>query len=60
MLGKRKIFNLNYVYKVVNIPLKYLQALEAEEWNKLPGEVYIKNFLKTYCEFLGLNHRLCF
>ncbi len=56
---KIKKFDLNYVYGATNIPLKYLQAIEAEEWDKLPGEIYIKNFLKTYCEFLGLNYKLC-
>lgn len=57
---KAKNFGLDHVSKAINIPLKYIEALEAEEWNKLPGEIYIKIFLKTYCEFLGLNYKLCF
>ncbi len=31
-----------------SIPEKYLIAIEAEDWLKLPGEFYIKNFLRRY------------
>jgi cytoskeleton protein RodZ len=39
------------------IRAKYLRALENEEWDLLPGEVYVKSFLRTYGEFLGLDTR---
>lgn len=37
------------------IAVKYLAALEAGEFNKLPGEVYGRSFLKVYARYLGLN-----
>jgi len=33
----------------------YLQALEEEDFSKLPGEVFVKGFLKNYGKFLGLD-----
>jgi cytoskeletal protein RodZ len=32
--------------------------LENEEWDLLPGPVYVKSFLKTYGDYLGLDSRL--
>jgi len=32
-----------------------LEAIENDEWSKLPSQVFIKGFLKSYAEFLGLN-----
>ncbi len=40
------------------IRAKYLRALENEEWGLLPGPIYVKSFLKTYGEYLGLDTRL--
>ena len=40
------------------IRAKYLRALENEEWDLLPGPVYVKSFLKTYSDYLGLDSRL--
>src|SRR4030042_2077372 len=37
------------------IDKKYLEAMEKDQWHKLPGEIYAKNFLKKYCEFLALD-----
>jgi cytoskeleton protein RodZ len=37
---------------------KYLQALEEERFDILPGDSYIKGFLRTYAEYLGLDGQL--
>ena len=37
---------------------KYLQALEEERFEVLPGETYIKGFLRSYAEYLGLDGQL--
>ncbi len=39
------------------IRAKYLRAIENEEWDLLPGPVYVKSFLRTYGEFLGVDTR---
>lgn len=33
----------------------YLEALEAEAFDKLPGNIYIYGFLRNYASFLGLD-----
>ncbi|HEX2015555.1 MAG TPA: helix-turn-helix domain-containing protein [Solirubrobacteraceae bacterium] len=40
------------------IRAKYLRALENEEWGLLPGPTFVKSFLRTYGEALGLDAKL--
>jgi helix-turn-helix protein len=40
------------------IRAKYLRALEEEEFEVLPGGTYIKGFMRSYAEFLGLDGQL--
>ena len=41
------------------IRAKYLRALENEEFSTLPGTTFVRTFLRTYAEMLGLDpHRL--
>src|SRR5918997_1055099 len=40
------------------IRAKYLRALESEEWDLLPGSTFVKTFLRTYADYLGLDSRL--
>ena len=37
------------------IRVKYLRALEDEQWDVLPNPAYAKGFLRTYAQFLGLD-----
>jgi cytoskeleton protein RodZ len=37
---------------------KYLRALEEEQFEMLPAETYVKGFLRTYAEYLGLDGQL--
>jgi hypothetical protein len=46
------------VQKSLRIRERYLTALEEERWELLPGEAYIKGFLRQYAEFLGLDGNL--
>src|SRR5688500_10787287 len=40
------------------IRAKYLRALENEEWDLLPGPTYVRSFLRTYADALGLDSKL--
>src|SRR2546423_2044389 len=40
------------------IRAKYLRALENDEFSMLPGSTYVKSFLRTYAEYLGLDAQL--
>jgi cytoskeleton protein RodZ len=37
---------------------KYLRALEDEQFDILPGQTYVKGFLRSYAEYLGLDGQL--
>jgi hypothetical protein len=34
---------------------KYIRALEEEDFTAIPGDAYIRGFLRTYAEYLGLD-----
>jgi cytoskeleton protein RodZ len=40
------------------IRAKYLRALEAEQFDLLPAQTYVKGFLRSYAESLGLDGQL--
>jgi cytoskeleton protein RodZ len=41
--------------RTIRIRIRYLHALETENWGVLPGEAYVRGFLHTYGDFLGLD-----
>jgi cytoskeleton protein RodZ len=51
----RKKIDITTVEVATKIRAKYLRALENEEWSVLPGPTYVKTFLRTYAQFLGLD-----
>jgi hypothetical protein len=51
----RRKTDINEVEAATKIRAKYLRALENEEWDILPGPTYVKSFLRTYGEYLGLD-----
>jgi hypothetical protein len=51
---RRKI-DIRSVEQQTKIRIKYLRALENEEWDVLPGPAYAKGFLRTYAQLLGLD-----
>ena len=54
----RARIDISEVEARTKIRAKYLRAIENEEWDLLPGPVYVKSFLRTYGEFLGVDTRL--
>ena len=40
------------------IRARYLRALEDEQYDVLPGRTYVRTFLRSYAEWLGLDARL--
>jgi cytoskeletal protein RodZ len=50
-----KRLTIKDVMKETNISTKYLEALEDEEFDKIPGEPYLLGFLRNYAEFLKLD-----
>jgi len=54
----RQRIDISEVEAQTKIRAKYLRALENEEWDLLPGPTFVKSFLRTYAETLGLDARL--
>jgi helix-turn-helix protein len=54
----RRRIDMADVESATKIRAKYLRALENEEWDLLPGPTFVKTFLRTYAEYLGLDSRL--
>lgn len=46
---------LEQVEEITKIRRRYLQALEEEEYDQLPGEVFVRGFLRNYSQALGLD-----
>ena len=47
--------DLDAVVKATKVRRHYLEALENEDWETLPSQVFVKGFLRSYAEFLGLD-----
>lgn len=50
--------DLDEAFRVTRIRRHTLEALENEQWDKLPSQVFVKGFLRTYAEFLGLDKEM--
>ncbi len=46
---------LNEIANSTRISLKFLEALENEQWEKLPGGVFGHGFVRTIARYLGLS-----
>jgi cytoskeleton protein RodZ len=51
----RERIDVSEIEAKTKIRAKYLRALENEEWGLLPGPTFVKSFLRTYADALGLD-----
>ena len=54
----RQKLDIADVERRTKIRAKYLRALENEEWGTLPGPTFVKTFLRTYADLLGVDAHL--
>ena len=54
----RKGIEINDAERDTKIRGKYLRALETESFDVLPGQAYIKSFLRSYADYLDLDGQL--
>src|SRR6201986_1081315 len=54
----RRRIDMTEVEAATKIRAKYLRALENEEWDLLPGPTFVKTFLRTYGDYLGLDSKM--
>ncbi|MDR3289023.1 MAG: helix-turn-helix domain-containing protein [Peptococcaceae bacterium] len=52
---ENKGWSLEQVEKTTRIRVRYLKALEEEDYAILPGSAYVKGFLRTYAKHLGIH-----
>jgi helix-turn-helix protein/uncharacterized protein DUF4115 len=54
----RQQLELSEVEQATKIRARYLKALEEEAFDALPAQTYVKGFLRTYADYLGLDGQL--
>jgi len=54
----RQNLDIADVERRTKIRAKYLRALENEEWAILPGPTFVKTFLRTYADLVGVDAHL--
>ncbi len=56
-LGREKMeLTIEAVSLHTNISKKMLEAMENDSWQEFPSEIFLKNYLKKYTEFVGLDY----
>ncbi len=50
-----KGYDYSHVGRETNIAIRYIEALENEDFSQFPGEPYIMGFLRNYGDYLGLD-----
>jgi cytoskeletal protein RodZ len=51
----RRTITLQQVEEDTKIRVKYIQAMENEDFDVMPGATFVKGFLRTYSEYLSLD-----
>ncbi|MFL5922060.1 MAG: helix-turn-helix domain-containing protein [Gaiellaceae bacterium] len=54
----RQHLELSEIELATKIRARYLRALEEEAFDALPAQTYVKGFLRTYADYLGLDGQL--
>ena len=52
---KKKRYSIDRVHKTTKIKKEFIEGLENDNVYAFPAELYYKNFLKTYAQFLSLD-----
>jgi len=55
---ERKKLDLREIEEATKVRARYIRALEDEEFEILPGQTYVRGFLRAYANYLGLDGQL--
>ncbi|MBI5492778.1 MAG: helix-turn-helix domain-containing protein [Deltaproteobacteria bacterium] len=47
--------SLSRIFESTRVPRRYLEALEADNYDVLPHPTFVKGYIKSYCKALGLD-----
>lgn len=48
-------YDIRDVERAIKVRAKHIEYIENSQWEKLPPDVYVRGFLKSYARFLRLN-----
>src|ERR1700709_1266948 len=54
---QRRHITLESIAEGTKVPTRHLRALEQEEYGQLPGGVFNKGIVRSYCKHLGLDEQ---
>jgi len=54
----RRKLTLQQAEEETKVRVKYIQAMENEDFDVMPSPAYVKGFLRTYSTYLGLDHEI--
>jgi len=54
---QRRQITLESIAEGTKVPTRHLRALEQEDYEKLPGGVFNKGIVRSYCRHLGLDEQ---
>jgi cytoskeletal protein RodZ len=57
-LRSERRMSLGEVSRSTRIQVKYLEYLEEGAYDRLPVDVYVRGFLRSYAEFLGVDEKI--
>jgi cytoskeletal protein RodZ len=57
---KKNKITLEEISQTTNISLKSLKALENEEFHRIPGEFYLRSYIKSYLKAIGCDEKAFF
>jgi cytoskeleton protein RodZ len=52
---RRRNLDIHQISRELKIPVKFLEAIEEEQFEKLPAAVFAKSFVRQYARALGLH-----
>jgi len=51
---ERRAMSVSELSRVTRIPVLSLEAIESDRFDELPGEVFVRGFLKAYAQAVGM------
>lgn len=52
---EKKRVSLSQAALKTRIKIQHLEAMERDDFSKMPAPIYARGFIRNYCEFLGLD-----
>ena len=51
----RRAVDLEEVHAATGVRVRYLRAIEEEDWDALPEEFYARSFIRKYAQYVGVD-----